>query len=67
VLFADDVHAQLNAFIADEYSRASNQFAHLMLALSAKRTEQGSFFSIIFFCHFTAPALDLLASITASQ
>jgi hypothetical protein len=36
VLLADDVHAQLNAFIADEHRRAGNQLAHLVLALAAK-------------------------------
>ena len=35
-LFLDDVLAQLNAFIADEHSRAGDEFAHLMLALAAK-------------------------------
>src|SRR6185436_14510466 len=37
VLLADDVHAQLDAFIADEYGRARNQLADLMLALAAER------------------------------
>ena len=37
-LFADDVIAELNALIANEHTRASDQFANLVLALSAKRT-----------------------------
>jgi hypothetical protein len=37
VLLADDVHAQLDAFIADEYRRAGDQLADLMLALAAER------------------------------
>ena len=37
VIFLDDVHAQLNAFIADEYCRASDQLADFVLALAAKR------------------------------
>ena len=36
VLFADDIHAQLNAFIADEYGWACNKLANLMLALAAE-------------------------------
>src|SRR3546814_8899677 len=39
-LLADDVVAQLHAFIADEHARARNQLAHLMLALPAKRAIQ---------------------------
>src|SRR5207244_3303669 len=37
VLFADDVHAQFDAFIADEHGRARNQLADLVLALAAER------------------------------
>ena len=40
VLLADDVHAQLDAFIADEYGRARDQLADLMLALAAKGAVQ---------------------------
>ena len=36
--FADDVHAQFDAFIADEHCRTGNQLSHLMLAFAAKRT-----------------------------
>ena len=43
VLFADDVHAQFDAFIADEDGRARNQFADLVLALSAERAVQSAF------------------------
>src|SRR6185312_3883193 len=36
VLLADDVHAQFDAFIADEYRRAGDELAHLVLALAAE-------------------------------
>jgi hypothetical protein len=41
VVFLDDVHAQLDAFIADEHCRAGNKLANLMLTLSAERAIQG--------------------------
>ena len=34
--FANDIHAQLDTFVADEHSWSGNQLAHLMLALAAK-------------------------------
>src|SRR4029079_5983967 len=37
VLLADDVHAQLDAFVADIDGRAGNELAHLVLALAAER------------------------------
>src|SRR2546425_2683712 len=37
VLLADDVHAQFDAFVADKYSRAGDELAHLVLALAAER------------------------------
>src|SRR6516225_8630106 len=37
LLLADDVHAKLDAFVADEYGRAGNELAHLVLALAAER------------------------------
>src|SRR6202011_5986800 len=37
VLLADDVHAQFDAFVADEYRRAGDELAHLVLALAAER------------------------------
>src|SRR6202020_1199851 len=40
VLLTDDVHAQLNAFVADEYGGTRNQFADFMLALAAERAIQ---------------------------
>ena len=43
VLLPDDVHAQLDAFIADEHGRAGNQLANLMLALAAERAIEGVF------------------------
>src|ERR1700677_3721827 len=38
VLLADDVHAELDALVADEHGRTGDELAHLMLALSAERT-----------------------------
>jgi hypothetical protein len=37
VLLVDDVHAQFDALAADEYGRAGDELAHLMLALAAER------------------------------
>src|SRR5262252_9226284 len=37
VLLADDVHAQLDALVADKYGRAGDELAHLVLALAAER------------------------------
>ena len=37
VLLADDVHAQFDAFVADEHGRAGDELAHLVLALAAER------------------------------
>ena len=39
-LLANDVHAQLDAFIADEHRRAGNQLPDLVLALAAERAVQ---------------------------
>src|SRR6516225_2235975 len=36
-LLADDILAQLNAFIADEHRRPRDELAHLVLALAAER------------------------------
>lgn len=36
VLLADDVHAQFDAFIADEYRRSGNEFPDFVLALAAE-------------------------------
>ena len=36
-LFADDVHAQFDAFVTDEYCRTRNQLAYLMLAFATER------------------------------
>src|SRR6478672_3936238 len=43
VLLADDVHAELDAFIADEYGRAGDELADLVLALAAKGAIKGVF------------------------
>jgi hypothetical protein len=37
VLFADDVHAQLNAFIADEHRGSGYKFADFVLTFSTER------------------------------
>jgi CRISPR/Cas system-associated protein Csm6 len=67
MLFTDNIHAKLDAFITDKDSRACDELAHFMLALSTKRAEQSSLISIIFFCHFTAPALGRLGGLGADQ
>jgi hypothetical protein len=36
--FPDDIHAQFNAFITDEYRRPGNQLAYFMLAFATERT-----------------------------
>jgi hypothetical protein len=67
MLFTDNIHAKFNTFIADKDRWACNELAHLMLTLSAKRAEQSSLISIIFFCHFTAPALNHVGGLGAGQ
>ena len=41
VLLADDVHAELDAFIADEHGRPGDQLPHLVLALAAEASSRG--------------------------
>jgi len=41
VFLADDVHAQFDAFVADEHRRAGDELAHFVLALAAERAIQG--------------------------
>ncbi len=36
MLLADDVHAELDAFVADEHRRAGDELAHLVLGLAAE-------------------------------
>jgi len=43
VLLANDVHAQLDALVADEHGRAGNELAHFVLALAAERAVEGVF------------------------
>ncbi len=38
VLFTDDIHAEFNAFVADEDGRSRDQLADFVLALPAERT-----------------------------
>src|SRR6202161_4801134 len=51
-LLADDVHAQFDAFVADEHRRPGDQLAHLMLALAAKRAVEGVLGVAFGFGHF---------------
>ena len=37
-VLSDDVHAEFDALVADEHSRARDELAHLVLALAAERT-----------------------------
>ncbi|CFX44126.1 protein of unknown function [Candidatus Filomicrobium marinum] len=41
VFLADDIHAEFNAFIADEHGWPGNQFSNLVLALSAEGAIKG--------------------------
>src|SRR5690606_16844133 len=41
-LFADNVVAQLDAFIADEHRRARDELAHLVLRLAAETAVEGA-------------------------
>src|SRR5205085_4574008 len=43
VLLTDDVHAELDAFIADEHGRAGDQLSDLVLALAAERAVERVF------------------------
>jgi hypothetical protein len=47
VLLADDVHAELDALIADEYRRTGDQLPDLVLAFSAERAVK----SVLFLSH----------------
>src|SRR5262249_49765584 len=42
VLFTDDIHAEFDAFVADEDGGAGDQLAHLVLALSAEGAVEGA-------------------------
>src|SRR5262249_20128036 len=41
VLLGDDIHAQFDALVADEYGRAGDELAQLVLALAAERAVKG--------------------------
>jgi hypothetical protein len=41
VLFTDDIHAKLNAFIANEYGGPGDQLADLMLRFPAEGAVEG--------------------------
>src|SRR5260370_20218235 len=52
VLLADDIHAQLDALVADKYGRAGDELAHLVLALAAERAmERFLGFAAVDFAH----------------
>ena len=56
VLLADDVHAQLDAFVANEDGRPGNELAHLVLALAAERAvERVLQIAAADLAHFRAP------------
>ena len=42
-LFADDIHAEFDAFITNEHGRSCDQLAHLMLTLTAEAAVEGVF------------------------
>jgi hypothetical protein len=42
VILADDVAAELNAFITDEDARAGDELPHLVLTLTAKAAARGA-------------------------
>jgi hypothetical protein len=48
VLFADDVHAQFNAFITDEHGGPGYQFPDFVLTFSTERTVKNVF---VISCH----------------
>ncbi len=43
VLFTDNIHAEFNTFITNEYGWTSNQLANFMLAFAAERTVKSAF------------------------
>jgi hypothetical protein len=43
MFLADDIHAELDAFIADEHRRTGDELPDLMLTLSAERAVKGVF------------------------
>jgi len=43
VLFTDDIHAKLDAFIADEHRRAGDKLPHFVLAFAAEGAIEGVF------------------------
>src|ERR1700726_1884089 len=56
VLLADDVHAQLDAFVTNEDGRPGNELAHLVLALAAERAvERVLRIAAADLAHFRAP------------
>jgi hypothetical protein len=40
ILLADDVHAQLDAIVANEYGRTGDELVHLVLVLAAERAKE---------------------------
>src|SRR5690606_29415045 len=56
-LFANDVVAQLDTFVADEHGRAGDELPYFVLALAAEGTIK-KFFAAAFFRHYAARSLD---------
>src|SRR5262249_24890549 len=56
LLLADDVHAQLDALVADKHGRAGNELAHFVLALAAERAvERVLGVAVADLAHFRTP------------
>ena len=51
VLLADDVHAELDALVANEHRRARDELADLVLALAAERAVEGVLGVAVGFAH----------------
>ena len=54
-LLADDVHAQFDAFVADEHGRPGDELANLMLALAAERAVERVLGVAVGFGHCLSP------------
>jgi putative tryptophan/tyrosine transport system substrate-binding protein len=64
-LLAEDILAQLNAFIADEHCRAGDELADLMLALAAERAIERSL--RIAACGLARSSLPLILAVSISH
>src|SRR5207245_3564227 len=60
VLLANDVHAQLDALVADKDGRTGDELAHLVLALAAERAVESHFrFANADLAHYIYPPATL--------